>query len=76
MKNLNRYWKAAVGFVAPGVALLGAATLDETPGGDAITQGELIRAVVTMVVTAAAVYAVPGDPSRKDPSVPPSQYMG
>jgi uncharacterized protein (DUF362 family) len=76
MKSFNRYWKAIVGFVAPGAVLIGSATMTETPGGESITQGELIRAVVAMVVTAAAVYFVPGDPARKVSEVPPSQHGG
>lgn len=76
MKSLNRYWKAIVGFVAPGAVLIGTATMVETPGGESITQGELVRALVAMVVTVGAVYVVPGDPARKAPEVPPSQYMG
>lgn len=67
MKNtINRYWKAVVAFIAPGAVAIGAATMVDTPGGEAITQAELVRAVVAMVVTAAAVWAVPGDPVRKD----------
>lgn len=65
MPAINRYWKSIVAFIAPGAVLLGAATMDETPGGESITQGEFVRAVVAMIVTAGAVLVVPGDPVRK-----------
>lgn len=69
MHHVNRYWKAIVGFAAPGAVLIGAATMVDTPGGEAITQGELIRALAAMFVTAGAVWAVPGDPVRRNEAI-------
>jgi hypothetical protein len=52
MNKLAPYWKAAVGFIAPG------ATLIVAQGGD-LTGKEWLVALATCVVTSAAVYAAP-----------------
>lgn len=54
-----KYWKAAVGFVAPGASLVIAAVTEGSPGGSAITSAEWITAAATCVVTSAAVAAAP-----------------
>lgn len=59
MKRIAPYWKAAIGFVAPGASLIIAAVLPGSDGGSAITQAEWITACATPFVTAAAVYAAP-----------------
>lgn len=59
MKRIAPYWKAAVGFVAPGASLVIAAVLPGSDGGSAITAAEWITAAATCVVTAGAVYAAP-----------------
>jgi hypothetical protein len=59
MESVSRYWKAVVGFAAPGAVVIGAAVLPGTDGGTAVTQAELVTALVAMVVTAAGVYATP-----------------
>jgi uncharacterized membrane protein len=55
MDTISRYWKAVVGFIAPGAVLVGAATLSESAGGDRITQSEWVAALVACIVTAAGV---------------------
>lgn len=62
MNTVSRYWKAVVGFIAPGAVLVGAATLSESVGGDRITQSEWITALVACVVSASGVYAVRNTP--------------
>ena len=57
MTQFAPYWKALIGFVAPGVVLIGSAVLEGSAGGETITQGEWITAVVASVVTAAGVYS-------------------
>lgn len=59
MKRIAPYWKAVVGFIAPGASLLIAAVLPVSDGGSAITSAEWITAAATPFVTAAAVYAAP-----------------
>lgn len=61
--NVAPYYKAIVGFVAPGATSLLLALQDSSKGGDVITQGEWIAALLTCVVTSAAVFAIP----NKDP---------
>lgn len=53
----RRYWKAIIGFVAPGAVVVGASVLEGSDGGSAITQAELVTALVACVVTAAGVAA-------------------
>ena len=59
MSKIAPYWKAVFGFVAPGVALLGAAVTEQSPGGSSITTAEWVTAVIACVVTASAVWAAP-----------------
>ena len=51
--------KAIVAFVAPAAVVLTSAVLENSAGGEAITQGELITAACATVITAAGVYVVP-----------------
>lgn len=62
MKKIAPYWKAAVGFVAPGASLIIAAVLPGSDGESAITQAEWITAAATCVVTSGGVYAVRNRP--------------
>lgn len=57
MKNVGKYWKAVVGFVAPGVVLIGSSITDASDGGSKITTAEWITALVACVATSAGVYA-------------------
>ena len=63
LQRVAPYWKAVVGFVAPGAVLIGSAVLEGSDGGTAITVAEWVTAGVAMIVTSAAVYEVP----NKDP---------
>jgi hypothetical protein len=74
MSKLSPYWKAFVGFVAPGAVVLGSAVTDGSQHGSAITTAEWVTAVVACVVTSAAVYTAPNrDPlaRHQDESVQP-----
>lgn len=62
MNTLAPYFKAVVGFIAPGATFLTAAVLAGSDGGTAITQAEAITAVAACIITAAGVYAVPNKP--------------
>jgi hypothetical protein len=53
---LAPYWKAVVGFVAPGAVVLAASVLPGSDGGEAITTAELVTAGTAMLITAAGVY--------------------
>jgi len=64
VSRLPRYWKAVVGFVAPGAVVIGASVQDSSAGGSAITTAEWVTAVVACVVTAATVAAVPNKPKE------------
>jgi hypothetical protein len=55
VRKIGPYWKAVVGFIAPGAVVVGAAVESGAP-----LDGRLwISAAVAAVVTAAAVYGVP-----------------
>lgn len=60
---LKPYAKAIVGFIAPGAVVIGNAVLDSSAGGEHITTGEWVTAVVAAIVTAAAVWRVPNRPA-------------
>lgn len=67
LSKLPKYYKALVGFVAPGASVIGLAVLPGSDGGTAITQPEWISAVVAAIVTSAAVGA-----TKNQPTTPPS----
>lgn len=56
--DIARYWKAVVGFVAPGAVIIGASVLDVSDGGNRVTGAELVTAAVACITTASSVYAV------------------
>lgn len=56
--TLARYWKAVLGFLAPGAVIIGAAVTEGSPGGTGITQGEWVTAIVAMIVTGSSVATV------------------
>lgn len=49
------YWKAVIGFIAPGAVSLAGALHSGSEGGSSITSGEVILALIASVVTAAGV---------------------
>jgi hypothetical protein len=55
MDKITPYWKALLGFIAPGAVLIGSAVTDGSQGGSRITTSEWVTAVVACVVTSAAV---------------------
>ena len=63
MNALAPYFKAIVGFIAPGAVVLTSAVTEGSAGGVAVTPGEVITALCATVITAAAVYAVPNKPA-------------
>lgn len=54
---LGRFLGALVAFLAPGAAVVGAAVLTASPGGEQVTAGEWIAAAVACVVASAAIEA-------------------
>jgi hypothetical protein len=72
MDKIAPYWKAVIGFVAPGATILISSVLEGSAGNEAITAGEWITALCTAVVTAGAVYAkanapLDGSPVQRPP---------
>ena len=55
--TLGRYWKALVGFFAPGAVIIGSAVMDTSDGGSKITAAEWVTALVACVITSAGVAA-------------------
>jgi hypothetical protein len=72
MEKVAPYWKAIVGFVAPGAAVLISAVLEGSDGGTVITGAEWVTALCTALITASSVYAVPNanQPGRHE-ELPP-----
>lgn len=52
-----QFWKAIIGFVAPGAAVIGMSILPGGDGGSHLTQAEWITALVAAIITAAGVAA-------------------
>lgn len=71
MKRIAPYWKAVLGFVTPGAVIIGSSVLETSDGGTTITSAEWVAAIVAMIVTGGAVYAVPNEPVHEAP-----QYEG
>lgn len=65
LAGLPLYWKAAVGFVAPGAVVIGSAVAD----GSGISTSEWVTAIVASVVTAAAVARTPNKAKPEDGQV-------
>lgn len=59
VNRIAPYWKAVLGFVAPGAVLIGSAVMEASDGGTAITGAEWVTAIVACVVTGSVVYATP-----------------
>lgn len=57
MQNVDKYWKAIIGFIAPGVVIIGSAVTSGSDGGSKITVTEWVTAGVACVLTSAGVYA-------------------
>jgi hypothetical protein len=62
LTKIAPYYKAIVGFAAPGAVLITAAVQEASPGNSAITTAEWVTAVCACVVTAAGVYSAPWKP--------------
>lgn len=60
MSRLPAYWKAVVGFVAPGAVVIGSAVAD----GSGISTSEWVTALVASVVTASGVAYTPNQPKE------------
>lgn len=56
------YWKAVIGFVAPGFLVIASAVLPDTAGGTDIVASEWITAVASAILTSAGVYTVRNRP--------------
>lgn len=59
---IGRYRKAVLGFIAPGVIIIGNSVTSASDGGSHITGAEWVTAVVACIVTGAAVARVRNDP--------------
>jgi hypothetical protein len=62
MSVIAQYWKAIVGFIAPGAVIIGSAVTESSDGGTAITTSEWVTALVACVVTSAGVAWVANAP--------------
>lgn len=56
MNSIAPYWKALIGFIAPGAVVLTGAVTETSAAGASITTGEWVTAVCAAVITGAAVY--------------------
>jgi hypothetical protein len=63
LDKIAPYWKAVVGFIAPGAIVITSAVLEGSDGGSAITGSEWILALCSAVITSAGVYAFPNRPA-------------
>ena len=68
MNKLAPYWKAVIGFIAPGAVILTSAVTAQSDAGVAISTAEWVTAACATVVTAAGVYAVPNRPKNSGPA--------
>lgn len=59
MSLIGLYWKAVVGFLAPGVVTLVAAVQDSSPAAGSVTGAEWVGIAAASILTAAGVYAAP-----------------
>lgn len=57
MTSIAPYWKSLIGFILPGVVIIGSAVTDGSDGGSTITTTEWVTALVACIVTAGGVYA-------------------
>jgi len=55
MSNIGTYWKAVIGFIAPGVVILASSITAGSDGGTHITSTEWITALIACVLTSAGV---------------------
>lgn len=62
LHKIAPYWKAVVGFIAPGAGFIIGATLAGSDGGSTVTGSEWLVAACTAVVTSAGVYAATNTP--------------
>lgn len=62
MNKIAEYWKAVVGFIAPGAVVIGSSVLEGSDGGSAVTQAEVITALVACIITAGGVAVVRNRP--------------
>lgn len=61
MDKARPYFKAILGFVTPGVVVIGTAVTATSDGGGSITGSEWVAALVAAVVTGGAVFTVSND---------------
>lgn len=54
-EQLNYYAKAIIAFIAPAAVVIGASVTEASAGGELITMGEWVTAMVAAIVTAAGV---------------------
>jgi glucose uptake protein GlcU len=64
--KIGTYAKAILGFVTPGLVVLGSALTDSSDGGSKITGTEWLTAAIAALVTGGAVYAKSNAPAPAD----------
>lgn len=74
---LNGFLGSLLAFLAPGMAVVGAALLVSSPGAETVTSEEWLAAAVAAIVTSAAVRAqvahqVHADVAKVAPAIPPA----
>ena len=68
LERIAPYWKAVIGFVAPGAGSLLWALNPNTDGGSTITGSEWLGALLLAIVTSGAVAAKANRPRATEPA--------
>ena len=63
LSKVGPYAKAVVGFVTPGLVILGTAITDASPGGSTVTQIEWVAIAIACITTGGVVFGVPNKPN-------------
>src|SRR4051812_42628813 len=70
--EIQKYWKAIAGALAPAAVLIVAGLTEQSDGGGTITQSEWITALAAVVITGGAVLAAPSNKTGKPDVVEPA----
>ena len=71
LAKIAPYWKAVMAFITPGAVIIGSAVTQASDGGTTVTAAEIVTAVTACIVTSAAVWAAPRDPTPLPAPQPP-----
>lgn len=72
LDRIAPYYKAVTGLLIPFLTSIGAALLETSDGGSAITAHEWVAATLVALIAGGAVFAVP----NKDPQAHPPGAVG